>query len=127
MKVSVHETTEAIKDLRSQGNHLNVVRPRRVQTKIENPDGEGMLPMGNFLKGNRINMLITPSGGTMVEFDWPRFIPLHTERFYNGAEHVYSTLLMYLVGGDSMIDRAATIKAGGAVYGCSSATTRKGV
>ena len=67
-----------------------------------------------------INMLVTPSSGTMVEFDWPRFIPLlesllHTKRFYNGAEHDHNTLLMYSVGGDSMIDRAATIKAGGAV------------
>ena len=112
MKVTVNETKEAILDLRSQSNHLNVVRPRRVQAKIENPDGDGMLPLGDSIKGNRINMLVTPSSGTMVDFDWPRFIPLHTKRFYNGGEHDYNTLLMYSVGGDSMIDRAATVKAG---------------
>ena len=40
-------------------------------------------------------MLVIPSGGTMAEFDWPRFIPLHTTRFFNGAEHDYNTLLVY--------------------------------
>ena len=123
MQISVHDVKEGILQLRSTGGHrLSVTRPTRTQAKIENPDGKGkMLPLGDTIKGNRFNFGIYPAANehgdktTLAAFEWPQKIPVTKVVEFKGATHNYNTLITYSIGGDSLIDRAATIQAGGEV------------
>ena len=123
MQISVHDVKEGILQLRSTGGHrLSVTRPTRTQAKIENPDGTGkMLPMGDTIKGNRLNYGIYPAANengdrtTLAAFEWPQKIPVTKVVEFKGETHQYNTMITYAIGGDSLIDRAATIKAGGDV------------
>lgn len=122
MQVSIYDVKTAIQNLRSAGGHrLSVTRPVRPQAKIESPDGKGMLPLGDTVKGNRFNFGVYPaahpSGETinMAAFEWPRLIPVTKDVEFKGEIHQYNTLVHYAIGGDSLIDRAATVKAGGEV------------
>ena len=122
MQISVHDVKHGILNLRSTGGHrLAATRPRRAQAKIENPDGEGMLPLGDTVKGNRFNFGVRPEAGadgnmiSMAEFVWPSVIPVTKKVQFKGETHHYNTMVMYAVGGDSLVDRAATIKSGGEV------------
>ena len=122
MQISVHDVKEGILNLRTTGGHrLHVTRPTRTQAKIENPNGKGMLPMGDTIKGNRFNFGIYPAASengdriTLAAFEWPQAIPITKTVEYKGKTHQYKTMINYAIGGDSLIDRAATIKAGGEV------------
>ena len=68
MQISVHDVKQGLLNLRSTGGHrLAVTRPRRAQAKIENPDGEGMLPLGDTVKGNRLNFGVHPEASERGE------------------------------------------------------------
>ena len=71
-----------------------------------------MLPLGDSFKGHRINMNLCPSSGDMTAINWPPKLPLTKTVIYQGTERQYTTELEYEVGGDSLVDRAATLKAG---------------
>ena len=102
MQISVHDVKHGILNLRSTGGHrLAATRPRRAQAKIENPDGEGMLPLGDTIKGNRFNFGVHPEAGvggnriSMAEFEWPAAIPVTKKVQFKGETHHYNTMVMY--------------------------------
>ena len=123
MQVSIHDVKVGIQELRSTGGHrLSVTRPTRTQAKIENPDGTGkMLPLGDTIKGNRFNFGVYPAANpsgeriSMAAFEWPPMIPITKTVEFKGEIHHYNTQIQYAIGGDSLIDRAATVKAGGEI------------
>ena len=119
MQVSVHDVKRAVLNLRSMaGDRLTVTRPKRVQVKIESLDGSGMLPMGDKVKGNRLNFGVCPASGdggrmlNVAQFDWPQFLPVTKTVIFKGEPHEYKTMVNYAVGGDSLVDRAASLGAG---------------
>ena len=122
MQISIHDIKQGIINLRSTGGHrLSVTRPNRAQAKIENPNGEGTLPLGDTIKGNRCNFGVHPAvnaNGTrvaMAAFEWPPMIPVTKVVQFKVERYHYNTMVNYAVGGDSLIDRAATIQAGGEI------------
>ena len=119
MQVSVHDVKRAVLNLRSMaGDRLTVTRPKRVQVKIESLDGSGMLPMGDTVKGNRLNFGVCPASGeggrmlNLAQFDWPQYLPVTKTVIFKGEPHEYKTMVNYAVGGDSLVDRAASLGAG---------------
>ena len=112
-KITIHDAREAFKSI-----GLKVYRSVHVMAKIEDDDpmaeAGSYLPLGTNYLTNRFNFTVKPIDGNMKSFDWgahPTVLLSKTLVVAGEAEpRVLETHINYTVGGDSLIDRAATIK-----------------
>jgi hypothetical protein len=117
-KVTIHDVREAFKSI-----GLKVYRSVNVMAKIEDDDptaeAGSYLPLGTNYLTNRFNFTVKPINGDMKSFDWgahPTLVLSKTLVVAGEAEpRVLETHINYTVGGDSLIDRAATVKNNGRI------------
>ena len=117
-KITIHDVREAFKSI-----GLKVFRSVHVMAKIEDDDpmaeAGNYLPLGTNYLTNRFNFTVKPDDCNMKSFDWgahPTVLLSKTLVVAGESEpRVLETHINYTVGGDSLIDRAATIKNDGRI------------